>query len=164
MDVCLDIARTGHFLLSSFHTPDCEETLRYLQELSSDSMVLSTVIVGIVCQRLLRKVCPHCSRLEKLGAAAADLPGVDSSCEVPVACGCEHCNDTGYRGRIAVYEFFTPDRVKRGLIREKNEKKLNKFFKSEEFEGLKQKAIKEMLAGKTTLEEIQWVFPEDFSC
>ena len=106
--IALKAALTGHLVLSTLHTNSAPETITRLLNMGIEPYLLSSSLNLVVAQRLMRKLCPHC----KVEASATDLQlrvlkshGLDISAhQCFKAEGCEQCNDTGYKGRVAVYE------------------------------------------------------------
>jgi type IV pilus assembly protein PilB len=107
-EIAVKAALTGHLVLSTLHTNSAPETITRLLDMGIEPYLLTSSLNLVVAQRLMRKVCPSC----KVEASANDLQlkllesyGSDISGHQPFRGeGCEECNDTGYKGRVAVYE------------------------------------------------------------
>lgn len=118
-EVAFHAALTGHVVFSTLHTNSAVATLSRLFDLGLKPYVVATALEGIIAQRLVRLVCPECR--EEDPVASALLPRLGSVfLEDEVIAykgrGCQHCNGTGYRGRVGIYEVLAPDEEMRHLI------------------------------------------------
>ena len=117
-EVAFHAALTGHLVLSTLHTNSAVATLSRLFDLGLKPYVIATALEGVIAQRLVRRICPHCREaheppadvLDKLGHFATLAPAFFRGR------GCEHCNKTGYRARLGLYEVLVPDEELRYLI------------------------------------------------
>lgn len=109
--VCLKAAVTGHLVFTQLHTADIADSLLRLTSMDVPRHLVTSALAGLVNQRLVRKLCPDCARpaTDAAGAAALGLPDDPAGHREPV--GCEKCANTGYRGRLAIYEFLQPNRA-----------------------------------------------------
>jgi general secretion pathway protein E len=113
-------ALTGHLVFSTLHTNDAASAVTRLLDLGIEPYLVASSVVGVLAQRLVRKVCPHCAQpyqpdaeeLRELGAEEATGPFYKGE-------GCEHCRGTGYRGRVGVFELLTVEESVRNLIQER---------------------------------------------
>lgn len=111
--IALQAALTGHFVLSTLHTNDAIGTIDRLKDLSVPPFVIQSAVVGILAQRLLRRVCPHCAAPRPPSAALMQRFGIEDPAGFVEGDGCAKCLKTGYLGRLGVYELLriTPDTV-----------------------------------------------------
>lgn len=110
-------AITGHLVLSTLHTNDAASSIIRLKDMGVEPYLTASSLVGIVAQRLLRKLCPECARTVK--ADEEDWKLLDRRpARVRVPAGCPSCNGTGYRGRVAVHEILIVDKAVRRMISE----------------------------------------------
>ena len=109
---------------------------------------------GVVAQRLARKVCPHCSQETEIGKEETML-GIKTD-TVRKAAGCDHCNGTGYKGRVAIHEVVVIDKHIRGMIAEKRtiEEIYQYVEKTQNIRRLKEDMIRLVEEGITTVEEL----------
>ncbi|MDD5017274.1 MAG: GspE/PulE family protein [Eubacteriales bacterium] len=117
VDIAIRAAITGHLVLSTIHTNDAPGTLSRLIDMGIPSYMLAASLVGILSQRLVKKICPFCKEIykpTKFELSAAGLPASYNK-EIYIGKGCSNCNDSGYKGRTAVHEILVIDRI----IREK---------------------------------------------
>ena len=100
--IAIQASLTGHLVLATVHTNDAPSTVTRLIDMGVEPFLLSSSLLGVLAQRLVRKLCPHCRR-----------QGDDGHWH-PV--GCEHCGHTGYKGRTGVYELMVADEAVQALI------------------------------------------------
>lgn len=183
--VAIEASLTGHLVLSTLHTNSAAETVARLLDMGLDPFNFADSLELVIAQRLVRKVCPACVKMEPIGQArwqeivtdywlqfpesarpskelvAAELRAAhendDGLVMLPVAIGCKACHDTGFRGRIGVHEVLRVDRGVRRLIQNKapSEDIQAQAFKSGHFRTLRQDGLSKMLMGLTTLEEVR---------
>jgi general secretion pathway protein E len=106
--IAIQASLTGHLVLATVHTNDAPSSATRLIDMGVEPFLLSSSLLGVLAQRLVRKLCPHCKRQGvegEPGGAAAWHPF-----------GCEHCGHTGYKGRTGVYELMVVDEAVRALI------------------------------------------------
>lgn len=146
---------TGHLVLSTIHTNSAWATISRLIDMGVPSYLLASTLTMSVAQRLVRKLCPDCK--EKSNTASKDFPPTFNQAEqikshfVPV--GCDVCYHTGYKGRMAIYEIVPIDRELELAIRD-NRLEIDDYVISNELSTLKSNAIKQVVAGNTSLEEV----------
>jgi type II secretory ATPase GspE/PulE/Tfp pilus assembly ATPase PilB-like protein/ActR/RegA family two-component response regulator len=118
--MAINFASTGHFSISTLHTTNATTALFRLERLEVDRLTMATSLIGIVAQKLLKKLCPHCKKIvtiseeerRMLSAFADEIPS-----EVAHPVGCSRCNNTGYSGREGIYEIITIDPAIEEMIR-----------------------------------------------
>lgn len=157
-------ALTGHLVFSTLHTNDAASSAIRLKDMGLEPYLIANSMVGVVAQRLMRKVCTDCSKLEEITPEEEKLLGISLSyMERPrmirKACGCPACNHTGYRGRIAVHEILMIDREVRRLITEGAPVEEIKEYAviNQGMRTLKQAALHYLENGITTVEEVMKV-------
>jgi len=132
-------AITGHLVLSTLHTNDALSAIVRLNDMGVSPYLIANSVTGLVAQRLIRKICPYCMLTYKPELAERKLLD-DDIVEVRKGTGCHICNNTGYKGRIAIHEVAIIDRTLRTLI-----------SRNAPMEEIKAYAIKEQ--GMMTLKE-----------
>ncbi|MGY2288315.1 type II secretion system ATPase GspE [Pseudomonas sp. SDO528_S397] len=107
-EIAVQASLTGHLVLSTLHTNSAVGAVTRLVDMGVDAYLLASSLVGILAQRLLRALCPHCKASYSADAATCQRLGVDGATAPPLfrAVGCEQCQK-GYRGRIGIYELVT---------------------------------------------------------
>ena len=156
--IAIRAAITGHLVLSTLHTNDASSTVVRLCDMGAEPYLLSSALAGVVAQRLMRKVCPHCCQIEPLTDAQIDFVGHDIP-NARKAVGCAHCHGSGYAGRTAIHEVLVVDKNMRKMIARgaQAEEMKNYAIKEQNMITLKQAAIKLVEAGITTMEELERV-------
>lgn len=148
-------AITGHLVLSTLHTNDAISAVVRLEDMGVEPYMVANSVVGVVAQRLMRTVCPHCAK--KVEATAADKKMLGKDIDyVTIGEGCHNCNHTGYKGRIAIHEIITIDKEARRMITEQaNIDTIYDYIKkSQQVVSLKDAAVELVEQGKTTIEEL----------
>ncbi len=152
-------ALTGHLVLSTLHTNDAPSAVTRLLDLGIPPFLIETTLIGVLAQRLLRKICLHCREsfvMTHKELARMDLyPGKEGSYRLYRGKGCLRCRGTGYMGRIGIFEVFPlTDRV-RALIREQGtQEAIRSQALREGMIPLRQNAVKALLKGTTTYQEV----------
>ncbi len=148
-------AITGHIVLSTLHTNDAISSIVRLADMGLDRYLIANSLVGIVAQRLMRKVCPHCAR--KMAATPAEKQLLGSDVEyVMRGAGCTQCSGTGYRGRIAIHEIVSIDlEMRRMISRGAEVDELEEYAKrTQNMQFLRDKGVTLVREGVTTPEEL----------
>ncbi|MCG8633557.1 MAG: GspE/PulE family protein [Desulfobacterales bacterium] len=152
-------ALTGHLVLSTLHTNDSVSSIFRLLDLGIPPYLVHSSLTGIVAQRLVRKICPHCIQaFEMKSSELAELglfvPG-DGPFQLKHGKGCIKCRNTGYRGRTGIYEILPyTDAMKRMTSNDADLGELRQKAAEEGLVVLRESGIKKMLQGQTTYQEI----------
>ena len=156
-NIAVQAALTGHLVLSTLHTNDACGAVTRLIDLGVAPYLVSASLIGVVAQRLVRKICPSCKEEYQLPAKfrkIAEKWGVD----IPVfyrGLGCRKCRNTGFVGRIAIHEIFVPDEEVLDLIAtDKSIKEIRDLAVANGMHSLQYDGIEKVKAGITTIEEI----------
>lgn len=153
--IAVRAAITGHLVLSTLHTNDAASSVVRLEDMGVEKYMVASSLVGLIAQRLVRKVCPQCGEWGPMTADEEDLVG-QSIPKVMHARGCRMCNNTGYKGRVAIHEILPVTREIRNMITTGKSVDEIKDYAVEEMgmETLKQAALKLVEEGTTTVEEL----------
>ncbi|MBF0517473.1 MAG: type II/IV secretion system protein [Nitrospirae bacterium] len=156
-DNAIQSALTGHLVLSTLHTNDSPSSITRLLDLGIPSFLISSTLIGIIAQRLVRKICVHCKRERELTQDEIGYLKLEKKTKhtVNYGEGCIECRGTGYRGRTAIFEVmeFT-ERVRRSLT---DNADLGALYAAAAADGmitLREAAVRKMLEGITTYEEV----------
>ena len=159
-EVALHAALTGHLVLSTLHTNSSIASITRLRDMGLESYVIADAIVGVLAQRLVRQICPHC-RVEDQPDPniLRSLKIIGASFPVFKGTGCDKCNHSGYKGRIGVYEIFAVDaEIKRMIHQGATEPELLHAARLTGMTTLLDDAVAKLKKGITTCEEILRVF------
>ena len=150
--IAVQAALTGHLVLSTLHTNSAAASITRLRDIGIDSFLLGATLRGVLAQRLVRKLCPHC-KLPPLSEASSALNPFPAGTYRPV--GCQHCNGTGYRGRTVIYELLeTTDAVRQAILTDQSEAEIERIARSEGMELLAHSARIKIAAGETSVEDV----------
>lgn len=153
--IAVRAAITGHLVLSTMHTNDTASTVTRLTDMGIEPYLVSSSVVGVVAQRLIKKICPHCK--ESYYPTSVDKKILDIKEDILLyrGKGCNNCNHTGYQGRQAVQEIMPIDGTIRLLIDERASiDKIRKAAIEQGMTSLKENCKQLMLDGLTTIDEL----------
>jgi general secretion pathway protein E len=120
--IAVQAALTGHLVLSTLHTNSAAATVTRLLDMGVEDYLVTSTVNGVLAQRLVRKLCPHCREPYRVLPALASEIGLDTAMDETLlyrAKGCEHCLGSGYFGRVAVLEFLPLTDALRMLVHER---------------------------------------------
>lgn len=148
-------AITGHLVLSTLHTNDAASSVIRLVDMGVEPYMLASSLVGIIAQRLVRKVCPFCGEWGEMTDDEVALAGKRFP-RVKHAKGCRQCNDTGYKGRVSIHEILPLDRkVKQMITKGASVEEIKEYAIGElGMSTLKQSALALVEEGVTTMSEL----------
>ena len=152
-EIAVQASLTGHLVLSTVHTNDAIGAITRMRDMKVESFLLASTLRAVIAQRLVRRLCPTCRKAVPASDTVAPLLGIAPDAVVYVAQGCEDCNQTGYKGRIGVFEAVRIDDTIRRLINTDGHESdivAHAFAKSP---NLAQSARDLVLSGQTTAEE-----------
>lgn len=157
-EMALRAAITGHQVYSTLHTNSAVGALPRLRDLGLGSAMVAGNVIGIVAQRLVRKLCPHCRQLVAAEAWALPLLGVATTDQPALrhrAAGCPQCHFQGYRGRVAIMEVLRMDEELDELVaRDAAPREILSHARSRGFRSLAEDGLRRVRDGSTTLEEL----------
>ncbi|MBQ9145861.1 MAG: Flp pilus assembly complex ATPase component TadA [Clostridia bacterium] len=153
-EITMRASITGHLVLSTLHTNDSCATIARLIDMGVAPYLVAAAVNGILAQRLVKKLCPKCKRLEPLSAEQRKILGDPTLTSSYVPVGCSSCNFTGYSGRFAVHEVLLLDSELRAMItRGASTEELRAYAEKTGMEFMDQNVRKRIRAGETSLEE-----------
>lgn len=156
-EIAIHAALTGHLVFSTLHTNTAAGALVRLQEMGVPAYLIASALIGVVAQRLVRRICERCKvDFEIFGPIARELTGGEKDrLTVFRGKGCPECNRTGYRGRTAVSEVLVmDDEMKALVLRNATEREITERACAKGMRTLRENAIRKVLQGVTTLEEM----------
>jgi len=173
--IALQAALTGHLVLTTLHTNDAAGTIARLQALGEKPVNIAPAINIVIAQRLVRKVCKECSKIEKSPPSILEkikkelrgipkdikIPELRAGLKIPKAKGCKDCNFTGYRGRLGIFEtFLVDDEMENFILTSPSISSLRKKVIEKGMVTMKQDGLIKVLEGITTIEEVERVTGE----
>ena len=163
--IAMQAAQTGHLVLSTLHTDDAPSCVTRLTDIGIEPYVAASALIGVVAQRLMRRLCNHCKRpytpeaetLRAMSVAEAEA----ATLTFYRAVGCDQCNHTGYRGRVGIYEIMpVTDKLRRLISQKGSEAQLRDAAISAGMISLGEDGLLKVKAGQTTPEELLRVVTE----
>ncbi len=161
-EIAIRAALTGHLMLSSIHTNDAPSTLTRLVDMQVAPYVTSSALVGVIAQRLARRLCPACKKrvkttktqlvsigftAEEAGRVKAYGPG-----------GCDECFGTGYRGRVGLFEIMEMnDEIRRLFLKEAPSEQLREAALANGMQTMRRDALNKVMSGVTSIDEVERV-------
>ena len=150
---------TGHLVLSTLHTNDASSSITRLVDIGIQPFLINSTLLGVVAQRLVRKVCKNCLEWYHLSADEYRLLGISQNshhqAKVAVGAGCPQCRGTGYHGRTGIFEILEiTDRLRTALEEKSTPVKLKQIARAEGMMTLRENAITILLKGITTVDEV----------
>jgi general secretion pathway protein E len=163
-EMAIQAALTGHLVLSTLHTNDAPAAITRMLDLGVPSYLLTTTVLGVMAQRLVRVLCPQCKEKHALDDSAWELLVSPWKAQKPetayIAKGCLDCRMTGYMGRIGIYEMMVLNSEIRNLITDTTDMdKLRELAYREGVKPLRISGAMKIAAGITTVDEVMKVAP-----
>ncbi len=156
-EVAIQSALTGHLVFSTVHTNDAAGAITRLQEMEIESFLISSALLGVLAQRLVRIICTHCKESCTIEPDALLEMGIDDPAP-PSAFrgkGCDHCNKTGFRGRTGIYELLViDDDIRKLILAQASSQEIRKRAVQSGMTTLRQDGWRKIQEGITTVEEI----------
>lgn len=168
-DIAIRAALTGHLILSSLHTNDAASGVTRLIDIGVEPYLVASSVVAFIAQRLVRMICPSCKEEDPKALPAmkpmilADLGlGSGEAVKIYKGRGCESCNGTGFKGRMAILEIlWITEEVRKLVLARASSEAIKKKARELGLRTLRQDGWKKVLKGLTTCEEILKVSPSD---
>jgi general secretion pathway protein E len=163
-EIAIQAALTGHLVFSTLHTNDAPSAVTRLQDMGCEPYLVSSVLSGVLAQRLVRRICQVCRAPHQPDSASLLALGVTDATGVELfhGKGCDECRGTGYRGRTGIYELFRITEEARSLVvRKAPAGEIRRHAVAQGMVTLREDAWVKVCAGLTTVEEILRVTQED---
>ncbi len=157
--IAVQAALTGHLVLSTLHTNDAPTAFTRLVDMGIEPFLVSSSVLGVLAQRLVRKVCSNCKEAYTPPAALLRSLGlekkVDSSIKFLSGKGCKLCNNTGYKGRVGIYEMLKMTfQIQELVLRGAPPDEIKNLASKQGMRTLRDIALEKVLTGETTPEEV----------
>jgi type II secretory ATPase GspE/PulE/Tfp pilus assembly ATPase PilB-like protein len=155
LQMAVQAALTGHLVLSTLHTNDAAGAAARCIDMGLEPFLLTSSVIAIVAQRLVRRVCEQCKTTEAASKELAAKLGIEPGLPVVHGTGCTACRNTGYRGRLAAFEVLRmTEAVKQAIHSKESASTIRRLALSEGMTSLRQDAVRKVAAGQTSPEEI----------
>lgn len=157
--IATEAALTGHLVIATLHTNDAAGAVTRLDEMGVELFNISAALVGVLAQRLVRKICESCKIqvepdplvLRRLGLSKEDVRGKS----LYKGTGCDKCNGSGYKGRAAIHELMVlDDEIRRAIVEGQSATQIKEIARKGGMKTLREDGIQKAFAGLTTLEEV----------
>ena len=154
-EIAVRAAITGHLVLSTMHTNDAPSTVTRLVDMGIEPYLVSSALVGVVSQRLVRKICDYCKTEYHPDDREQKLLGVDEHTTIYRGSGCQYCNNTGYKGRTAIHEVLPISKDIRAMINQgASIDEIRMMAQKNGTTTLKDNCLSLVFAGVTTVDEM----------
>jgi general secretion pathway protein E len=163
-DISIRAAMTGHLVFSTLHTNDAVGGITRLLDMDVEPFLLASVVKAFIAQRLVRTLCPHCVRLYDYPREYLAEIGVpaEMGTQFQRGEGCDSCRQTGYQGRLAIYEIcVVTEPLKKLIMQKRDGGELKQCAIAQGMETLRQDGWRRVAQGKTTIEEVVRVTQTD---
>jgi type IV pilus assembly protein PilB len=157
--IATEAALTGHLVIATLHTNDAAGAITRLEEMGVELFNISAALVGVLAQRLVRRVCEHCKievQPDPVTMQRLELTSKDFSGKVLYkGTGCDRCNGSGYKGRAAIHELMVvDDPIRSAIIAGKSATEVKEVSRQGGMKTLREDGIYKAMEGLTTLEEV----------
>jgi len=168
-DIAIKASLTGEIILSTLHTNSAVGAITRLRDMGTESFLLASSLVALTAQRLVRTLCPKCKEKYRIEEQLLKTLNIESFCkehgnvrEFYKAKGCSYCNQTGYRGRVAILEIISlDDAIREMIIEDKAEADIVAYARKYRwFKSLQEDGLSKCIEGVTTIEEVMRVTAE----
>jgi len=162
--IAVQASLTGHLVLSTLHTNSAIGAITRLRDMGVEPFLLSSSLIGVLAQRLVRKACPECKRAYRANESDYPILGLSEDKPAPTiyeAVGCKTCSHLGYRGRTGIYELNDINDNIRTMIHDGAGEHAMEQVARQRSPSIRQDGIRRVLRGDTTLEEVLRVTRED---
>lgn len=156
-EIAVQASLTGHLVLSTLHTNTAIGAVTRLKDMGIEPFLLSSSLIGVIAQRLVRTLCPHCATWHAADDFERQLFAHiehDAELQLPKPKGCDHCSHSGFNGRTAIYEIVPVDEQMRRLIHGNAPEFEVEAYARKHSGSIRDDGLRKVLAGKTTLEEV----------
>ncbi len=158
--IAVQASITGHLVVSTLHTNSAAGTVTRLEDMGIEPYLIADSVIGIIAQRLVRRLCPNCKKEKLATADEKELLNVSANEEVKIyePCGCEKCDHTGFKGRIGVYEILEMSpKLKTIISKQGGAEEIKEQALKEGMRTLRMSATEYVLDGTTSVNEMMKV-------
>ncbi|MCX5713046.1 MAG: GspE/PulE family protein, partial [Candidatus Omnitrophica bacterium] len=160
-DIAIQASLTGHLVLSTLHTNDAASSLTRLIDMGIEPFLIASSVIGILAQRLVRVICPKCKEKYMPSDEIIKDLGLDQKIELFRGKGCMHCRNTGFTGRIGIFELLTvTEEIKNMVTSKRSANEIKKKALEQGMRVLRDDGMEKVKSGITTAEEVLRVTEE----
>lgn len=161
--IAVQASLTGHLVLSTLHTNSAIGAITRLRDMGVEPFLLASSLIGVLAQRLVRKLCPDCKKPHIISDSEYEWMNIDSNTGQTIyqANGCEKCNYLGYVGRTGLYEFIPIDDTLNRMIHDGEGEQAMESYARSFTSSLREDGIRMILEGETSIEEVIRVSRDD---
>jgi general secretion pathway protein E len=152
--IAVQASLTGHLVLSTLHTNSAVGAITRLQDMGIEPFLLSSTLLGIMSQRLVRNLCPNCKQPVELAAEDREKYAVEPGQEVYQAQGCAHCLQLGFKGRSGIYELVEVDHELGAMIHDQASQQDIETYCRSQSDGIVDDGLRKVREGVTSLDEV----------
>ncbi len=155
-EMAIQAALTGHLVISTLHTNDAAGAFTRLLDMGVEPFLVTSCVKGVLAQRLCRKICEKCKQQVQVPDVVLEGIGIRPGTPFYQGKGCQACNNTGYRGRLALFELMVPDEHIHKMILERKSSEEIKMYaiRNLGMATLRRDGLEKALAGLTTIEQV----------
>ena len=154
-EIAVRAAITGHLVFSTLHTNDAPGVITRLEDMKVPDYLVADALVGVIAQRLVKRLCPACKKRGKTTAKEMELLGISEPISIFRPQGCQFCNNIGYKGRIAVHEIMHMNENMKNIVsRTKDLEKLRELAAENGMISLWDSCRSLVFKGLTSIQEL----------
>ena len=155
-EMAIQAALTGHLVFSTLHTNDSASAYTRLLDMGLEPYLITSTVIGILAQRLVRRVCQRCKEPYDPEPELLTKIGIRPGIQLFKGRGCKFCNNTGYKGRLGLYELLVPDpNVSKLILQHVPSEQVKQYcLKRGDFDSLRRDGLRKALEGLTTIEQV----------
>ena len=160
-EIAVRAAITGHLVFSTLHTNDAPGAITRLEDMGVPDYLVADALAGVIAQRLVKRLCPACKKRGKTNAKEMEILGITEPVSIFRPQGCQFCNNTGYKGRIAIHEImYMNENMKNEVARNKNLEVLREMAAKNGMISLWESCRNIVLGGVTSIQELMTLTSE----
>ena len=153
--IAIRAAITGHLVFSTLHTNDAPGAIVRMTDMGVEDYLVSDALVGVIAQRLVKRLCPACKKRGKTTQKEMEILGLTEPVTISRPQGCQFCNGTGYKGRVAVHEImYLNEQMRQAVVGEKSLEKLRELARANGMISLWNSCREYVLKGVTSIQEL----------
>ena len=154
-EIAVRAAITGHLVFSTLHTNDAPGAITRLEDMGVADYLVADALAGVIAQRLVKRLCPECKMKDKTTPKEMEMLDIPTPMTIYRPRGCQFCNGTGYKGRIAVHEImYMNENMRAAVVREKNLEVLRDLAKQNGMVTLRNSCFELVEKGVTSIQEL----------